>query len=118
MCAVCGYGGQYPTASHRINPLPTRSADSICRAEVPLSRTSRTPLTIRPLSSLFSDVDDLSGDATEMGSMTWTDNALTPTAIQLKQVQGFFKEGRINETQKASLKNDILRKSLTKGDTN
>jgi hypothetical protein len=53
-----------------------------------------------------------------MGSMTWTDNALTPTAIQLKQVQGFFKEGRINETQKASLKNDILRKSLTKGDTN
>ena len=62
------------------------------------------------------DVDDLSGDPTELGSMSWAENSLSPAALQLKQVQGFFKEGRISGTQKASMKNDILRKSLNKAD--
>ena len=38
---------------------------------------------------------------------------MSPAAMQLKQVQGFFKDGRIDEKQKAAMKEGILRKSLT-----
>eukprot|EP00947_MAST-08B_sp_MAST-8B-sp1_P006054 g6054.t1 len=58
------------------------------------------------------NVDDLSGGAGAAG-LAWPESAMSPAAMQLKQVQGFFKDGRIDEKQKAAMKEGILRKSLT-----